>query len=181
MRVVKNKFKTGWTSYRFGPYLNHQSKGPGLSLFIKNVSSSISHKKTLRLWNSETLKLWKSETPKLWNSETMKIRNSKLRDFFSQMSIKVILKFQNHLFLRYKTFQECQHYEDTIFSLKDIQGHMPKSFELISLWTNFDENFYECLKIFCYWEVLWFFTLRPSDLIKTLTNVLMDNFCPCFK
>ena len=22
------------------------------------------------------------------------------------------------------------------------------------------------------------FTLRPSDLIATLTNVLMDNFCP---
>jgi hypothetical protein len=25
-----------------------------------------------------------------------------------------------------------------------------------------------------------FFTLRPSDLITTLTYVLMDNFCPCF-
>ena len=24
-----------------------------------------------------------------------------------------------------------------------------------------------------------FFTLRPSDLITTLTYVLMDNFCPC--
>ena len=23
------------------------------------------------------------------------------------------------------------------------------------------------------------FTLRPSDLITTLTYVLMDNFCPC--
>ena len=25
-----------------------------------------------------------------------------------------------------------------------------------------------------------FFTLRPSDLITTLTYVLKDNFCPCF-
>ena len=25
-----------------------------------------------------------------------------------------------------------------------------------------------------------FFTLRPSDLNKTWTYVLMDNFCPCF-
>ena len=25
-----------------------------------------------------------------------------------------------------------------------------------------------------------FFALRPSDLITTLTYVLMDNFCPCF-
>ena len=24
------------------------------------------------------------------------------------------------------------------------------------------------------------FTLRPSDLITTLTDVLMENFCPCF-
>ena len=32
----------------------------------------------------------------------------------------------------------------------------------------------------CYGEVIEFFTLRPSDLITTLTYVLMDNFCPCF-
>ena len=25
-----------------------------------------------------------------------------------------------------------------------------------------------------------FLTLRPSDIISTLTYVLMDNFCPCF-
>ena len=25
-----------------------------------------------------------------------------------------------------------------------------------------------------------FFILRPSDLITTLTNILLDNFCPCF-
>ena len=25
-----------------------------------------------------------------------------------------------------------------------------------------------------------FFSLRPTDLITTLTYVLMDNFCPCF-
>ena len=29
-------------------------------------------------------------------------------------------------------------------------------------------------------EKFWdFFTLRPSDLITTLTYVLKDNFCPC--
>ena len=34
---------------------------------------------------------------------------------------------------------------------------------------------------FCYGEVLWFFvTLRPSNLITTLTYVLMDNLCPCY-
>ena len=32
----------------------------------------------------------------------------------------------------------------------------------------------------CYEEVLWFFTVRPSDLITTLTYVLMDNFYTCF-
>ena len=26
-----------------------------------------------------------------------------------------------------------------------------------------------------------FFTLRPSGLITTLTYILMDNFCPCFR
>ena len=31
-----------------------------------------------------------------------------------------------------------------------------------------------------YGEVLCFFTLRPSDLMVTLTYVLMYNFCPCF-
>ena len=30
-------------------------------------------------------------------------------------------------------------------------------------------------------EKLWdFFTLIPSDLITTLTYVIMDNLCPCF-
>ena len=33
---------------------------------------------------------------------------------------------------------------------------------------------------FCHGEVLWFFTLRPSDMITTLTYVFIDNFYPCF-
>ena len=36
------------------------------------------------------------------------------------------------------------------------------------------------ISLLCYGEVLCFFTLRPSDLISTLTYVLLDNFCPCF-
>ena len=36
------------------------------------------------------------------------------------------------------------------------------------------------MTLLCYGEVLLFFTLRLSDLISTLTYVLMDNFCPCF-
>ena len=31
-----------------------------------------------------------------------------------------------------------------------------------------------------YLEVFCLFTFRPSDIIETLTNVRMDNFCPCF-
>ena len=43
--------------------------------------------------------------------------------------LKVILKFQNHLFLRYsfcltpyllKTIQECQYYDDKIFSFNEV-------------------------------------------------------------
>ena len=30
-------------------------------------------------------------------------------------------------------------------------------------------------------EIRDFFALRPSVLNTTLTYVLMDNFCPCFK
>ena len=45
------------------------------------------------------------------------------------MSLKVILEFQNHIFLQYifglmpnllKTFQECQPYEDENFSLNEV-------------------------------------------------------------
>ena len=45
------------------------------------------------------------------------------------MSHIVILKYQNNLFLQYiicltpdllKTFQECQHYEDTLFSQNGV-------------------------------------------------------------
>ena len=40
-------------------------------------------------------------------------------------------------------------------------------------------NIWPKMSLLCYGEVLWFFTLRPSHLITTLTYVLMDNFCPC--
>ena len=36
------------------------------------------------------------------------------------------------------------------------------------------------MSLLCYGEVLLFFsTLRPSNLITTLTYILMENFCPC--
>ena len=35
------------------------------------------------------------------------------------------------------------------------------------------------MSLLCYGEDCDFFTLRPSDLITTLTYVLIDNFCPC--
>ena len=48
----------------------------------------------------------------------------------------------------FKTFKECQHYEMQY----DLKGHprsykttfMPKSLQHIRLWTDFDENLYEC-------------------------------------
>ena len=36
------------------------------------------------------------------------------------------------------------------------------------------------LKGHCYDMGAWTFTSRSSDLITTLTYILMDNFCPCF-
>ena len=36
------------------------------------------------------------------------------------------------------------------------------------------------MSLLCYVEIFDFFTLRPSDLIATLTYILMDIFCPCF-
>ena len=80
---------------------------------------------------------------------------------------------------------------------KVIQGHIRPllSFLAHSFIDDFDENFDECyyhiktkkfhqiiwpkMSLLCYGDVLWFLTLRPSDLITTLTFVLMDNFCPC--
>ena len=40
-------------------------------------------------------------------------------------------------------------------------------------------QYFHQIKLLCYGEVLWFFTLRPSDLNTTLTYILMDNFFPC--
>ena len=58
---------------------------------------------------------------------------------------------------------------------------MPKSFEHIRLWTDFNENFYDLkYHIYVMEKFSDFFTLWPSDLITTLTYVLMNNFCPCF-
>ena len=35
------------------------------------------------------------------------------------------------------------------------------------------------MSLLCNGEVLYLFTLRPSELIRILTYALMDNFCPC--
>ena len=45
---------------------------------------------------------------------------------------------------------------------------------LISWRHNFFINY--IMPLLCYWKVLWFFTFRPSDLITTLTYVLMSLF-----
>ena len=74
-----------------------------------------------------------------------------------------------------QSFEECQ---QQIFikrsnTSKVIQGYTYKTtFMHICLWSDYDENLYECL------VSLFFFNSRPSDLITTYS--LMDNFCPCF-
>ena len=74
----------------------------------------------------------------------------------TQWSLKVTkgnLKISNLLFLRYifclqpnllKTFQECQHYEDTI--LKVIQGRKGNLYAktILAHSFDFDKRFYEC-------------------------------------
>ena len=110
-------------------------------------------------------------------------------------SYKVILKFKNHPFLRYifcltpiflKTILECQHYiKMQIFinvskTSKIIQDHfcakiiVAHSF-MDQFWWKFVWmlNYEDKMSLLCYGEVLWFFTLRPSDLITTLTYVLI--------
>ena len=66
-------------------------------------------------------------------------------------NIRSSQKFQNHLFLRY------------IFCFTP---------NLLKLFKNVNN----IMKT----QFFVSFTLRPSDLITTLTCVLMDNFCPCF-
>ena len=45
----------------------------------------------------------------------------------------------------------------------------------------FHQIMYVLMSLLCYEEVLcFFFTLWPSDLIPTLTYVIIDNCCPCF-
>ena len=59
---------------------------------------------------------------------------------------------------------------------------------MVIQWTDFDENLYECyimktqffpLNVMLWINFVIFFTLLPSDLNETLTNILMDNSCPC--
>ena len=70
---------------------------------------------------------------------------------------------------------------------------MPKSFQHILLWTDFDKmndiimktQFFSLKfirpKMYFYFIEKFsdYFTLRPSNLNITLTYVIMDNFCPC--
>ena len=49
---------------------------------------------------------------------------------------------------------------------------------LISWRHNFFTNY--IMWLLCYWEVLWCFTLKPSDRNISLTYVLIDNLSPCF-
>ena len=37
------------------------------------------------------------------------------------------------------------------------------------------------MPLLCYGEIcVFFYTLRPFELITTFNYFLMDNFCPCF-
>ena len=101
----------------------------------------------------------------------------------------------NNLF---KTFQECQHYNDTNFQWsmpsKVSQGHIRSLLNqnyfskfvygpiLIKNCMNANIKKTKCFNksyFLCYGEVSWFFTLRPSDLIIILAYILMDNYFPC--
>ena len=122
-----------------------------------------------------------------------------------KISQKVILFCD--IFFGFWKLQECQHYENTNFpwneswpqrSSKVIKEHfydkiiLALSFidrvwwkfvgMLISWRHNFLIKSYMTwnMLLLCYGEVLWFFLLKPCDLMTTLTYVLMDNFCPCF-
>ena len=80
-----------------------------------------------------------------------------------------------------KTFQECQHYEDANISLNEV---WPQRSSKVTFMPSYSRTFvYKpiLMKIFMNVTfILWrrfviFFTLSPSDLITTLTCVLMDN------
>ena len=47
--------------------------------------------------------------------------------------------------------------------------------------TNYEDNIRPEIYLFIMEKFCDLFTLRPSDLIITLTYVLMDNFCPRFR
>ena len=72
---------------------------------------------------------------------------------------------------------------------KVIQGHMPQiilahlfmdRFWWKFVWILISWIIYDLTCMFDILEKYVFFTWRPSDLIKTFTCVLMDNFYPCF-
>ena len=73
----------------------------------------------------------------------------------------------------FKTFQECQHYEDNFLvklsmALKVIQDHIRPP-----LCQNHSSTF-------VYVPILMKVCMTANIINTTLTYVLMDNFCPCF-
>ena len=69
---------------------------------------------------------------------------------------------------------------------KVIQGNIrPLLFQNPSSTISYEPNIMKAqyrtsISLLFYRDVLWFFLLRPSDLITTLTYVLMDNFFPYY-
>ena len=96
-----------------------------LDPFLKFSSSTSNNKK---LWNYGILSFFflaHSFMNRFWSKFRLKLSLTRQWSITS----KVILKFRSHLFLRYnfcfKTFEECQHYEDANFSLNDGQIRPP--------------------------------------------------------
>ena len=115
----------------------------------------------------------------------------------NQRSHKVILKFHNHLFLRYifcltltplETFQECQHYEDAFFFIKSSMNSYKVKFILAHSFMNrFWWKFIWMLiswrpemSLLCFGEVFFIFYFKTFFSNYNLGLLLMDNFCPCF-
>ena len=109
-----------------------------------------------------------------------------LKTLFSN---KVILKFQNNLFLQYvfvylfKTFQECQHNGDWNFSITEVwtlKGH-PRSYKITFIPKNLALSFIDQFwKKYHANNIIKKFNYILLEDLLTLLQPCYDNFCPRF-